>query len=49
MELKDKLRQILKDRYGIESDTDVMKELENFQGVDFGIFVNPQKDEAKSA
>lgn len=50
MELKEKLRQILKERYGIENDAEIIKEVETLQGIDLGIFVNPyEKDEVKSA
>lgn len=49
MELKERLRQILKTQYGIETDTDLQEALENMPGIDFGIFVNPQREEIKSA
>lgn len=50
MELKEKLRQILKERYGIENDAEIIKEARASQGIDLGIFVNPyEKDEVKSA
>lgn len=50
MELKDKLRQILKERYGIENDAEIIEEIKTLQGVDLGIFVNPyKKEEVKSA
>lgn len=50
MELKEKLRQILKERYGIENDAEIIKEARALQGIDLGIFVNPyEEDEVKSA
>ena len=50
MELKEKLRQILKKRYGTENDAEFIKEARPLQGIDLGIFVNPyEKDEVKSA
>lgn len=48
MELKEKLRQILRERYGIENDAEIIKEARALQGIDLGIFVNPyEKDEVK--
>ena len=50
MELKDKLRQALKERYGLENDAEIAEEIKKLQGIDFGIFVNPyEKEEVKSA
>lgn len=49
MELKDKLRQLLKQKYGIETDHDLIKELENMSYIDLGIFVNREKEGVKSA
>lgn len=49
MELKEKLKQILKKQYGIETDADLLKALEDMQGIDLGIFVNLQREEIKSA
>lgn len=50
MELKEKLRQILKEKYGMKNDAEIMKEIRTSQGIDLGIFVNPyEKDEVKSA
>lgn len=34
MELKEKLRQILKERYGIENDAEIIKEARALQGID---------------
>lgn len=45
MGLKEKLKSILKNKYGIETDEELMKELEEMQGIDLGIFVNPQTEE----
>ena len=39
MELKEKLRQILKEKYGMENDAEIMKEIRTSQGIDLGIFV----------
>lgn len=49
MELKEKLQNILKTKYGIENDADLIKALEEMQDIDLGIFVNPQKEEKRSA
>lgn len=49
MELKEKLQSILKTKYGIENDVDLMKALEEMQDLDLGIFVNPQMEGEKSA
>lgn len=50
MELKEKLRQILKERYGMGNDAEIIKEIRTSQGIDLGIFVNSyKKDEVKSA
>ncbi len=49
MELKERLARILKTKYGIETDTDLERELEDMPELDFGIFVNPQREEIKSA
>ncbi len=50
MELKEKLRQILKDRYGMESDAEIIKAAGALQGIDLGMFVSPyEKEEVKSA
>lgn len=49
MELKEKLARILKSKYGIENDADLLKALEEMPGIDFGIFVNPQREDVKSA
>ena len=49
MELKERLARILKTKYGIETDIDLERELEDMPELDFGIFVNPQREEIKSA
>lgn len=49
MELKEKLQNLLKTKYGIENDADLMKALEEMQDLDLGIFVNPQMEGEKSA
>ncbi len=49
MELKDRLKKILKEQYGIENDTDLKEALERQPGIDFGIFVIQQEGEMKSA
>lgn len=41
MDLKDKLKEILKTRYGIENDAQLLAELEDMKGLDIGIFVTP--------
>lgn len=45
MELKEKLRDILKTRYGIETDSDLVDALETMNAIDLGIFVNCQNEE----
>lgn len=49
MELKDRLKKMLKERYGIENDADFLEALENQPDIDFGIFVNFQEGDARSA
>ena len=53
MGLKEKLIRILKEKYGMENDAEIIKEIRASQGIDLGIFVNPsksyEKDEVKSA
>jgi hypothetical protein len=49
MELKDKLKKVLNDQYGIKTDEDLEKELDNMPFIDLGIFVSKQKEEFKSA
>ena len=50
MELKEKLIRILKEKYGMENDAEIIEEIRTLQGVDLGIFVNPyKKEEVKSA
>ena len=50
MELKEKLKQILKEKYGLENDAEIIREARALHGIDLGIFVNPyEKDEIKSA
>lgn len=49
MELKEILAKILKTKYGIETDADLERALEDMPELDFGIFVNPQREEIKSA
>lgn len=49
MELREKLAQLLKDKYGIENDADLMQELDELPGIDFGIFVNSGMEDTKSA
>ena len=39
MELKEKLRQILKERYGIENDAEIIKEARTLQGIDTGYMI----------
>lgn len=41
MELADRLRKLLKDQYGIETDEDLLEAIENEPGPDLGIFVMP--------
>ncbi len=48
MELKDKLRQALKERYGLDNDEEIMKEIGDSKGIDLGIFAKPF-EEVKSA
>ena len=39
MDLKEKLKEILKKNYGITSDSELLKELNDMESVDLGIFV----------
>ena len=52
MELIDKVRRILKEEYGISSDQELMKAIEEQKRPDIGIFVSPcgtEMDEAKAS
>lgn len=49
MELKERLKEILKTKYGIESEAELIKAVEEQPEIDFGIFVMPQRGEIKSA
>lgn len=50
MELADRLRKILERDYGIKTDEELLKAVEEEPGVDLGIFVTPYKGEGvKSA
>lgn len=49
MELKERLAKILKTKYGIETDADLERALADMPELDFGIFVNPNVEEMKSA
>jgi len=49
MELKERLQKILKTKYGIEDNADLLKALDEMEGIDLGIFVNPHREEEKSA
>ena len=48
MDLKEKLKEILKKNYGITSDAELLKELNDMESVDLGIFVT-QIDTEKTA
>ena len=48
MDLKEKLKEILKKNYGITSDAELLEELNNMESVDLGIFVT-QIDTEKTA
>lgn len=43
MDLKEKLKDTLKTRYGIETDNELMDAIEEISGIDLGIFVSPMK------
>lgn len=43
MELVERLRQKLKEEFGIENDADLMEAVRNHRPVDLGIFVTPYK------
>ena len=51
MDLVERLRQKMKDEFGISTDEELMEAVRNHQPVDLGIFVTPYKGEndAKSA
>lgn len=49
MELKERLKEILKTKYGIDSEDDLMRAIEEQPEVDFGIFVTPKRGDIKSA
>lgn len=48
MNLKEKLKEILKKNYGITSDAELLEELDDMESVDLGIFVT-QIDTEKTA
>lgn len=49
MELKDRLREILKRDYGIETDTQLMQAIREQEPLDIGIFVSkPASQQAKA-
>jgi hypothetical protein len=41
MELKDRLKKIMKEQFGITSDEELIRALQNDEPVDLGIFVTP--------
>jgi hypothetical protein len=41
LELKERLRNALKTKYGLETDGEIMKAIESMPGIDLGIFVTP--------
>lgn len=41
MELAERLRKILREQYGIESDADLLEAIDNEPGPDLGIFLVP--------
>lgn len=41
MELKDRLKKIMKEQFGITSDEELVKAMQNNEPVDLGIFVTP--------
>lgn len=41
MDLKEKLRNALKTKYGLETDDEIMKAIKEMSGIDLGIFVTP--------
>lgn len=41
MELKDRLKKIMKEQFGITSDEELIRALQNDETVDLGIFVTP--------
>lgn len=50
MELKERLMEALKNKYGIENEEDFRRAMEEQPGIDLGIFVTrTQKREVKSA
>lgn len=43
MELIDRLREVMKKEFGIETDADLLEAVKNQPELDLGIFVNPLK------
>lgn len=41
MELKERLKNALKTRYGLETDEEILKAIKETPGIDLGIFVTP--------
>lgn len=49
MELAEKLRKILKQKYGISTDEELLKALDDMQGLDIGIFTAPLENQKATA
>ena len=52
MELVERLREIMRKEFGINTDEELIRAVENMEGVDLGIFVTPvrrKEDYAKTA
>lgn len=49
MELAEKLRKIMREQYGIETDDQLIEAVNNLDGPDLGIFVTPLRMEANAS
>lgn len=49
MALVDKLREIMEKEYGIKTDADLLKAIEEFPDIDLGIFTSPVMEDLSHA
>lgn len=49
MEILDMLREIMREKYGIQTEADLLKAVEDYPGPDLGIFVMPVREDVGHA
>ena len=49
MEILDILREIMEEKYGIRTEADLLKAVDDFPSPDFGIFVMPVREDISHA